>query len=645
MRKILLGILGGVALGALLISLVIFIGSLQSVGSHGNQTGTSQNGSSGIGGSGSTSSEDEESSDSEEPSETETGDVTDTESQLPTEPEWPSDLPTEPEPTTEPEQPTEEPTEDEPTEPEKPAKPKEIPYYIKVNRAANCVTIYTKDEFGNYTVPYKSMICSVGTYYFDTKTQTIKGNTPLGTYKMPGQRYKWRLLFGPDGLDVYGHYTTRIVGHILFHSVPYVDRGLTSGSEKTLWAGQYNMLGSPASKGCIRLSVEDAKWIYDNCGEGTTVEIYDDAENPGPLGRPDAIRIPDESPFAGWDPTDPDSKNPWHTGNVVLNGVTDVPAIERGTVIDWMQYFVTKTEDVLDDVTATDVDGLLLQIRLDSLLDIKKVGKYDMLYMAIGTTGKTDSKTIKVDVVDTIKPILMFKESVESGSVITVYDGDSKEIILEKIREMLYAADVYYLSAERNEADRREETLPASQIVVDLKNLEDGMKDKNPKSYTCTAHAVDLAGNKSETLTFEVAYERKDIAAPSITVTGGITTTVDLTGITEEADRLAQIIQGAENALVFGDNYSVSDDMSATDKITHTLKGSYTGATTAGTAEVTVTITAKDEAGKETKTTVVVTVSIRDDSTEESTETGSESNLQEDPESGLSDEPTQVEEN
>jgi hypothetical protein len=62
--------------------------------------------------------------------------------------------------------------------------------------------------------------------------------------------------------------------------------------------------------------------------------------------------------------------------------------------------------------------------------------------------------------------------------------------------------------------------------------------------------------------------------------------------------------------------YFVSDDMSATDKITHTLKGSYTGATTAGTAEVTVTITAQDEAGKETKTTVVVTVSIRDDSAE-----------------------------
>lgn len=34
------------------------------------------------------------------------------------------------------------------------------PYYIRVNRTGNCVTIYTKDEEGEYTVPYKAMICS-----------------------------------------------------------------------------------------------------------------------------------------------------------------------------------------------------------------------------------------------------------------------------------------------------------------------------------------------------------------------------------------------------------------------------------------------------------------------------------------------------
>ena len=32
---------------------------------------------------------------------------------------------------------------------------------------------------------------------------------------------------------------------------------------------QFNKLGQTASHGCIRLSVGDAKWIYDNCALGT----------------------------------------------------------------------------------------------------------------------------------------------------------------------------------------------------------------------------------------------------------------------------------------------------------------------------------------------------------------------------------------
>ena len=31
-----------------------------------------------------------------------------------------------------------------------------LPYEIKVNRKMNTVTVYTQDEAGNYTVPYKA---------------------------------------------------------------------------------------------------------------------------------------------------------------------------------------------------------------------------------------------------------------------------------------------------------------------------------------------------------------------------------------------------------------------------------------------------------------------------------------------------------
>ena len=65
--------------------------------------------------------------------------------------------------------------------------------------------------------------------------------------------------------------------------------------------------------GCIRLTVEDAMWIYNNCISGTNVEFYKD-ENPGPLGKPTAKKISGEpEEIRNWDPTDPNENNPWKT--------------------------------------------------------------------------------------------------------------------------------------------------------------------------------------------------------------------------------------------------------------------------------------------------------------------------------------------
>ena len=164
------------------------------------------------------------------------------------------------------------------------------PYYIKVNRTQNIVIVYTKDANGGYTVPYKAMVCSVG----------MNNATPTGTYNTT-DKYTWRLLSG----NVYGQYATRITGHYLFHSVPYVTQ-----NKADLEYDEFNKLGEAASLGCIRLSVEDAKWIYDNCPKGTTVTIYD-SNDPEPLAKPTPIRIDTNDSRRVWDPTDPDPSNPW----------------------------------------------------------------------------------------------------------------------------------------------------------------------------------------------------------------------------------------------------------------------------------------------------------------------------------------------
>ena len=125
--------------------------------------------------------------------------------------------------------------------------------------------------------------------------------TPRGTFHL-STKYLWKELYG----KVYGQYATRITGGVLFHSVPYYKK-----SKSALCTEKYNKLGQQASMGCVRLTVEDAKWIADNCPSGTTVEIYED-DDPGPLGKPEAAHIDTDSPNKGWDPTDPDVANPWH---------------------------------------------------------------------------------------------------------------------------------------------------------------------------------------------------------------------------------------------------------------------------------------------------------------------------------------------
>ena len=168
--------------------------------------------------------------------------------------------------------------------------PNDADYYIKVNYTANCVTIYKKDEAGKYTVPIKAMICSTGVA------------TPKSGVYRTSDKYRWHELLG----GVYGQYCTRITGHILFHSVPYKK----NNSPDSLKYIAYDNLGMTASAGCVRLTVEDAAWIYNNCTNKTYVEFYS-SKDPGPLGKPTAQKISSNTECRNWDPTDPDPRNPW----------------------------------------------------------------------------------------------------------------------------------------------------------------------------------------------------------------------------------------------------------------------------------------------------------------------------------------------
>lgn len=167
----------------------------------------------------------------------------------------------------------------------------EFSYYIKVNCSKQIVTVYVSDENGNYNIPVKSMICSTGI------------STPnKGIYQI-SDKYEWAYLVG----GVYGQYATRITGPILFHSVPY-----TKQSKSSLEYWEYDKLGQPVSKGCVRLTVEDAKWIFDNCKQGTKVEFCQEENSEKSVKQEKLLKISEfDDELRNWDPTDPDMNNPW----------------------------------------------------------------------------------------------------------------------------------------------------------------------------------------------------------------------------------------------------------------------------------------------------------------------------------------------
>ncbi len=162
---------------------------------------------------------------------------------------------------------------------------KQSEYYLTVDTTVNVVMVYCRTYAGGkFDTPVKIMICSTGL----PETPTVKGTftlRPIG---------RWHVLNG----GVWGQYCTQISGNFLFHSVWYYEQG----NIKSITVGGFEALGNNASHGCVRLTVSDAKWIYNNCG-GCRVNIAFNQAQPFTKPVPYApVRV---SGDWGYDPRDP----------------------------------------------------------------------------------------------------------------------------------------------------------------------------------------------------------------------------------------------------------------------------------------------------------------------------------------------------
>ncbi|GEM_PF-3987517 len=199
-------------------------------------------------------------------------------------------------------------------------------YEIIVNKKYNYVLIM-KDG-----AAYHAYICSTG-----------GSNTPEGVFKT-SDKYKWRALFG----NVWGQYATRIVDHILFHSVPYEKEN----NPASLETAEYNKLGTSASAGCVRMTVAACKWIYENIPKGTKVTITS-ADTPCPIAVEGATKIPSD---CKWDPTDPNKNNPWYGYEAPQPTIEPIETPAESIVNDSTEA-ASETESAAETESATETES------------------------------------------------------------------------------------------------------------------------------------------------------------------------------------------------------------------------------------------------------------------------------------------------
>lgn len=130
------------------------------------------------------------------------------------------------------------------------------PYLVVLDKANYNVSVYRGAQ-GNWSKVLSSPV-------------SIGRSTPSGTFHMGETNPKMR--YFNSGTDCYCWWASNITGrageNYFFHSVLY-----KYGEEepRTVIDGR---LGQTISHGCVRMPIENAKWIYDNVPDGTTIWIY-----------------------------------------------------------------------------------------------------------------------------------------------------------------------------------------------------------------------------------------------------------------------------------------------------------------------------------------------------------------------------------
>lgn len=152
-------------------------------------------------------------------------------------------------------------------------------YYIRISIAKHTLVVYQLDDNNEFTIPVKAFKVALGPKVAPAKTAI-------------SEKSLWRKI-----TDIYYvRYSSRLDNAEYLSTATYY-----SQSDNNLNPKSYNAIGQNVSDGSILMTCANAKWIYENCGAKTTVEIVEDFDISSAINVEDINRIADN---AYRDPTD-----------------------------------------------------------------------------------------------------------------------------------------------------------------------------------------------------------------------------------------------------------------------------------------------------------------------------------------------------
>lgn len=281
-------------------------------------------------------------------------------------------------------------------------------YWLKINNQANVITAYKRTN-GKWK-PVRAMLCSTGTGGYGLNG--LSYSSPLGTYYTK-EKNRW-LAMRLNGVSDYAQYTAHVVGGIYIHSVWYYRP--TPSAQAT---AEFNKLGRDASHGCIRVSVADAKWMYDNCPSGTKLTFYN-SRKAGPLGKPKAIKVVNRGQY--WDPTDPNPKNPYYIMPKPKLKIKRSSVVQFGSKLNLKNHVKAKDPNSFYDLTKYVKVAKKQKLVKGKYKTVKSIttskkgwhGKYRVKYSVNDPWGKTATKWFYFKITDSSKPTISGAKSVKA---------------------------------------------------------------------------------------------------------------------------------------------------------------------------------------------------------------------------------------